>query len=163
MSDTILKRGRKERVKEREWWTNGYGKEGKEPEDLRLLGLVNKVKSGLIKVIRLLGQGKRHLVPNLTHDIHFFLLLLQPKSVIRKWGWQGRGPVPASDSTCDPGVSSFPHGPLLPSYKSWGPNTRPREREIIGWDRSARGSRETVEPLVRKLQILLFTATKCGK
>lgn len=35
----------------RGWWNEGYGGGGKDPEDLRLLGLVNKFKSGLIKGI----------------------------------------------------------------------------------------------------------------
>lgn len=35
----------------RGWWDKGCGEGGKDPEDLRLLGLVNIFKSGLIKGI----------------------------------------------------------------------------------------------------------------
>lgn len=125
MSDTILKRavGKKIIIGLKARGDGGVG--GKDPEDLRPLGLVNIFKSGLIKGIWCRGQGwkrpgalSRHVSP--SHP-------LAHVKTGRPWESEaGRAVVRLQppDSAGDPEVTSFPHGPLLPRHKSQGPNSK---------------------------------------
>lgn len=81
MSDTVLK-VKKRRTQSMRGQGNKWDKrEAKAPDDLRPLGLVNKVKSDLIKVKLSQVESGRHPIPS---PLVSLLITLRPEPTLKK-------------------------------------------------------------------------------
>lgn len=58
------------------------------------------------------------------------LCLPRPEPALRA-RWQGSAPVQPPDSTCDLGVTSFPHGPRVPCHKTRAKRQGPEKQQIM--------------------------------